>query len=313
MATVLPFTQAHLIQLVTPADNETDSDLHGTLEKLRLDQWPPTYLQKFRSIPKSTLLTLDCAFYRVYVKQSTIPGAGLGLFALCELPKGFTCGWYNGIPVRGDFLAFAERQSTSSSTEVYGKDGFFCTLERYKTYAVNLHEDLDLDVEMSCAASSTRPTGRRQSDFLSRASRSKTTAEASVSALPVAQRGQSSLVHSEAQDRVIQGIVRIVPPEYCCAAYANDPTPRNISLESPIARASSSAAVSTGTPTRRANVVMIPLAKPRTIRNITDYEYIRLETMRDIQKDEELFLNYGSGYWGRQSANQREANKRLIA
>ena len=108
--------------------------------------------------------------------------------------------------------------------------------------------------------------------------------------------------------------MRLVPPEYCCAALVNDPKRINISLESVLgnAPAASGGSSVSNQQQRRSNVAMIALEKPHTIRSITDYEYVRLETTRDIKKDEELFLSYGSSYWGRQSANRRETNERLF-
>ena len=41
-------------------------------------------------------------------------------------------------------------------------NGFYCTVERYRDYAVNLDEDMDLDAEFSVAAPVTsRSRGRR--------------------------------------------------------------------------------------------------------------------------------------------------------
>jgi DNA modification methylase len=110
------------------------TDLRTRYGQTGVDKWPEELLERYEQLDTSTLLAVDCMTYGLVVRPSTISGAGDGVFATRDMPKGKVVGWYNGSIVYRDL-----HRSNASRHKTYGPRMLGCTVERFKKYGLRVN------------------------------------------------------------------------------------------------------------------------------------------------------------------------------
>lgn len=94
-------------------------------------EWPAEWQQRWFSLDEDDLLAVDALHFKVYVKPSSIPDAGMGLFAAEDIPAKTTIGWYGGTLIYKDLT-----HDNRSGGTVCGPPGFDCSIKRFQMYAL---------------------------------------------------------------------------------------------------------------------------------------------------------------------------------
>lgn len=121
---------------------KTSEVIDQGLTNTPVNEWPPIWKQRFQAMDKDSMLAADAKHFGLMVKASTIPGAGLGVFALTRLSRGTIVGWYHGTVIHRNM---AENDKVTGRT-YYGEAAFGCTKRRQVSHAITPrtdHEDVD--------------------------------------------------------------------------------------------------------------------------------------------------------------------------
>jgi len=91
-----------------------DFTLYRSLRGLPLNQWGKVWVDRFHSLDCNAILAHEQFALGVRLSPSSIPGAGIGVFAMKNFGKGEKIGWYYGT------LVYRKIGSDKSSSRVYG-------------------------------------------------------------------------------------------------------------------------------------------------------------------------------------------------
>ena len=109
----------------------------GVLRQSPVCNWPAEWQQRFSGLLQQdveSLLSCDASHFKVYVAESTIPDAGLGVFAAERLKRGQIVGWYGGsIMYENLNNVRGKNRDRSGGHPLWG-----CTLGHFRKFAIQL-------------------------------------------------------------------------------------------------------------------------------------------------------------------------------
>lgn len=108
------------------------------LFQVSVAEWGDNDVAKLMSVDASMLLACDATHHHVEVRNSTIPGAGLGVFATTDLEKGEIVGWYHGKIVFEDSMGIVAKLHG-----MIGRGRLAISLDRFSTYALKVNCDIE--------------------------------------------------------------------------------------------------------------------------------------------------------------------------